>query len=140
MFNFNPKLDKKNILVHIEVNQPLHRSVGGGWSEALHAGAALRNLAEVWAERCGLASPRICPFCRAGVGTPRHAVMACAQLSPIMHRVRDAVESTLREANPTQDLVAAGEITNVPDRAAAAFVTLNIFDELGRRVGRIRFD
>ena len=71
------------------------RAIGGGWTEQLHVDPALLEIAEQWSNTHGTASPRICPLCRAGPGTPRHVVMSCSAVRPLVDQWRDGLEAEL---------------------------------------------
>ena len=87
----------------------MQRAIGGGWTERLHVDAELRELAEAWAHCRGYASARLCPFCLQGHGTPRHVIMTCREMAPLVDQVRDAVESALRRECNADALRDAGE-------------------------------
>lgn len=72
------------------------RAIGGGWTEQLHVDPALVEVAERWCQARGLESKRTCPLCRAGPGTPRHVVMSCSAMRPLVDQWRDALEAELR--------------------------------------------
>ena len=57
----------------------MHRAVGGSWTEYLHIDEDLHRLAAAHSTAAGIASIRICTFCRIGQGTPRHYVMQCLE-------------------------------------------------------------
>ena len=83
------------------------RALAGGWTEMLHSDAALADLSRTWATGQGLVSPRVCPLCKCGAGTPRHVVMRCLALSSVQESVRDMVEAELAQNAMGPILIAA---------------------------------
>lgn len=71
------------------------RAIGGGWTEQLHVDATLPNIAEHWRSAQALPSQRVCPLCKSGPGTPRHVVMSCLVMRPLVDMWRDALEAEL---------------------------------------------
>ena len=71
------------------------RAIGGGWSEQLHVDAPLALLEERWSTSLGLPSARTCPLCSGGPGTPRHVVMSCPAMRPLVDMLRDCLECEL---------------------------------------------
>ena len=95
---------------YIDLSRQLFRmqkAIGGSWSEALHVDLELQQLANVWATQRGLPSPRVCPFCLGAAGTPRHVIMACAEVSHLVDQVRDVVENEVARLAPTAELLRA---------------------------------
>ena len=97
----------------------LHRAIGGSWTEKLHADAALQRLANAWALHRNLHSPRLCPLCGTGPGTPRHVVMSCPAMSPLVDQLRDAIEAELCCTVAKQSLANAGGRVCSPSPLAA---------------------
>ena len=86
------------------------RSLGGSWTEMLHSDKELLELAERWARQTGLESPRICPLCNQGAGTPRHVIMVCPSLAEVRNRFLDLLEAEMLGSASLASLVdAAGE-------------------------------
>ena len=80
------------------------------WKEAGQSGCipthSLLDLAHRWSEADGV-SHRTCPLCRALPGTPRHAVMSCPAMLPVVSLLRDDMEAELlRLANPARHMAA----------------------------------
>ena len=73
----------------------LHRAIGGSWTERLHAHATEATVASQWAARVDDPSHRTCPLCRQAPGTPRHVVMGCTALAPLVNLLRDDMERDL---------------------------------------------
>ena len=73
----------------------LHRAIGGSWTECLHAHATEATVASQWAARVDDPSHRTCPLCRQAPGTPRHVVMGCTALAPLVNLLRDDMERDL---------------------------------------------
>ena len=65
--------------------------------ERLHSHADEASLASEWCTRARWSSPRTCPLCQAGPGTPRHVVMSCPAMSPLVDQLRDDMELELRQ-------------------------------------------
>ena len=55
--------------------------------------ALLRTLPDFEADRT-------CPLCRQGPGTPRHVIMACEAMRPLVDAIRDDVEAALVATTP----------------------------------------
>jgi hypothetical protein len=85
------------------------RAIGGGWTERLKSDPDIAPLARSWAASSGAASFRTCPLCRAGPGTPRHVVMGCSAMRPLVLSWLDAVELELSRHRSREDLVTEGE-------------------------------
>ena len=83
------------------------KAIGGAWTEYLHSDADLLRLATAWAGIRHHSSPRMCPFCENGHGTPKHYLMACPETQEHAHAICDAVESELARWNVSQELIAA---------------------------------
>ena len=73
----------------------LHRAIGGAWTERLHVNPTEALTANTWAEQAGWPSARTCPLCASAPGTPRHAIMGCPALSPLVNCLRDDIEAEL---------------------------------------------
>ena len=73
----------------------LHRAIGGAWTERLHVSPTETLMANTWAEQAGWPSARTCPLCASAPGTPRHAIMGCSALSPLVNSLRDDIEAEL---------------------------------------------
>eukprot|EP00439_Symbiodinium_sp_Y106_P018327 s6357_g2.t1 len=73
-----------------------HRAIGGSWTERLHAHADVAALAATWSTQAGWPSPRTCPLCQSGPGTPRHVIMSCKALAPAADMLRDDMEAELQ--------------------------------------------
>ena len=71
------------------------RLVGGGWTERIKVDPQLMSVARHLYERNILASPRTCPLCRALPGTPRHVIMSCSVMKPLVDLLRDALVPTV---------------------------------------------
>ena len=71
-----------------------HRAIGDSWTERLHADVAA--LTATWATQAGWPSPRTCPLCQSGPGTPRHVIMSCKALAPAADMLRDDIEAELQ--------------------------------------------
>eukprot|EP00435_Cladocopium_sp_Y103_P054069 s418_g17.t1 len=71
------------------------RAIGGGWTEQLHVDSDLGSLAERWQSSQNLPSIRTCPLCKTGPGTPRHVVMSCPAMRPLVDMLRDCLELEL---------------------------------------------
>ena len=100
------------------------RAIGGGWTEQLHVDPALASLAEQWRVRCGLSSIRSCPLCQTGPGTPRHVVMVCPSMRPLVDMLRDCLEQEFARLVPASVLL---------ERAGTWRTTL---ESQGRPLGR----
>ena len=83
------------------------RAIGGSWTEQLHSHADAATLAGQWSQQEQWPSPRTCPLCREGPGTPRHVVMACPAMAPLVDILRDDVEAELQAIQPLPALQAA---------------------------------
>ena len=82
----------------LDLSQMLYRcvhAIGGGWTEQLHIDSDLRRVAERWSRAQNLPSVRTCPLCREGPGTPRHVVMSCPAMRPLVDQWRDDLEAEL---------------------------------------------
>ncbi|CAE7837193.1 unnamed protein product [Symbiodinium sp. CCMP2592] len=66
----------------------------GGWTERLHSDTRLQKLALRWADFANT-SARTCPLCLQLAGTPRHVVMSCPAMRPMVHHFLDDVEAEL---------------------------------------------
>ena len=73
------------------------RAIGGSWTERLHAHADDASLASAWCTRERWNSSRTCPLCQTGPGTPRHVVMSCPAMTPLVDILRDDLELELRQ-------------------------------------------
>ena len=87
----------------------LHRAIGGAWTERLHSQSDLLTLAKAWALDRGLPSPRVCPLCCTGPGTPRHVIMSCPAMAPLMDLLRDAIETELSAAATAREVQKAAD-------------------------------
>ena len=79
----------------VELSKVLYRcvrAIGGGWSEQLHVDSDLVSLAERWRSSQNLSSIPTCPLCQTGPGTPRHVVMSCPAMRPLVDMLRDCLE------------------------------------------------
>ena len=85
------------------------RAIGGSWTERIHAHEDVAALALQWSQHRQWPSARTCPLCRSGPGTPRHVVMACEALSPLVDMLRDDLEVELQQVRPLDTLVAAAQ-------------------------------
>ena len=83
------------------------RAIGGSWTERIHAHEDVAALALQWSQHAQWPSARTCPLCRSVPGTPRHVVMACEALSPLVDMLRDDLEVELQQVRPLDTLVAA---------------------------------
>ena len=43
---------------------------------------------------------RMCPLCRRGHGTPRHVIMACEAIRPLVDAIRNDIEAALVATTP----------------------------------------
>ena len=86
----------------------LHRAIGGSWTERLHS-TNLQVLADSWCALRTLPTPRLCPLCATAPGTPRHVVMSCPAMAPLVDRLRDAIEAELANVVPPPQLLAAAD-------------------------------
>ena len=84
------------------------RAIGGSWTERIHAHEDVA-VALQWSQHAQWPSARACPLCRSGPGTPRHVVMACEALSPLVDMLRDDLEVELQQVRPLDTLVAAAQ-------------------------------
>ncbi|CAE7770376.1 unnamed protein product [Symbiodinium sp. CCMP2592] len=85
------------------------RAIGGSWTELLHSDASLRRQAAADAQRHDR-SPRTCPLCLHSAGTPRHVIMRCSHMRPLVDHVRDLLEAELRLlVSPSQLFACAAE-------------------------------
>ena len=100
------------------------RAIGGGWTEQLHVDPALASLAEQWRVQCRLSSIRSCPLCQTGPGTPRHVVMVCPSMRPLVDMLRDCLEQEFARLVPASVLL---------ERAGTWRTTL---ESQGRPLGR----
>ena len=64
----------------------------------------------IYIQQANWPSPRTCPLCRAGPGTPRHVVMACAAMTPAVDLLRDDMEAELAGLDSTPTLLAAAQV------------------------------
>ena len=85
------------------------RAIGGSWTERVHAHEDVAALARHWSQHAQWPSTRTCPLCRSGPGTPRHVVMACGALAPLVDMLRDDIEAELQQVRPFDILVAAAQ-------------------------------
>ena len=85
------------------------RAIGGGWTERLHVDQEARKSASRWAATAQVPSPRICPLCRTGQGTPRHVIMQCPAVAVHADEMRDAVEAEMLRHASAEDLTAAAQ-------------------------------
>ena len=83
------------------------RAIGGSWTERLHSDADLQQLGHRWIRCRGLDNVRTCPLCGRGPCTPRHVIMSCDHMSPLVDALRDAVEAALTDLKPSDFLIAA---------------------------------
>ena len=83
------------------------RAVGGSWTERLHSHADEAALASAWSVRERWSSSRTCPLCQVGPGTPRHVVMTCRAMTPLVDILRDDLELQLRQHATVQEHSAA---------------------------------
>ena len=100
------------------------RAIGGGWSELLHAHAESRQCAEDEARRQGR-PVRVCPLCLTAAGTPRHVVMNCPAMRPLVDHVRDLVEEellALGKGGPTRHRASPGRRDTVAAALCLAVV------------------
>ena len=96
-----------------------HRAIGGSWTERLHAHADVAALAATWATQAGWPSPRTCPLCRSGPGTPRHVIMSCKALAPVADMLRDDIEAELQTLATADSLHQAAQAWQHQARADA---------------------
>ena len=82
------------------------RAIGGSWTERLHSDAQLLELAHRWSTVEGF-SHRTCPLCRALPGTPRHVVMSCPAMLPLVQLLRDDMEAELLRSAPLEHIAEA---------------------------------
>ena len=83
------------------------RAVGGSWTERLHSHADEAALASAWSVRERWSSSRTCLLCQVGPGTPRHVVMTCPAMTPLVDILRDDLELQLRQHATVQEHSAA---------------------------------
>ena len=88
----------------------LHRAIGGARTERLQSQSDLLTLAKAWALDRGLPSPRVCPLCGTGPGTPRHVIMSCPAMAPLVDLLRDAIETELSAAATARALQEAAAL------------------------------
>ena len=98
---------------------PYHRAIGGSWTERLHAHADVAALAATWATQAGWPSPRTCPLCQSGPGTPRHVIMSCKALAPATDMLRDDIEAELQTLASADSLHQAAQAWQRQARADA---------------------
>ena len=96
-----------------------HRAIGGSWTERLHAHADVAALAATWATQAGWPSPRTCPLCQSGPGTPRHVIMSCKALAPAADMLRDDIEAELQSLASADALRQAAQAWQHQARADA---------------------
>ena len=82
------------------------RAIGGSWTERLHADPQLLLIGEAWAARSGN-HVRTCPLCGDRAGTPRHVIMSCSAMQPLVEALRDDMEAELSRVATRARLVEA---------------------------------
>ena len=83
------------------------RAIGGAWTERLHVDPEALRRATRWAAEATLPSPRTCPLCKRGHGTPRHVFMQCPAVAKFADATRDMVEAELLRHASGEVLVAS---------------------------------
>lgn len=96
-----------------------HRAIGGSWTERLHAHADVAGLAATSPTQAGWPSPRTCPLCQSGPGTPRHVIMSCKALAPAADMLRDDIEAELQTLATADSLHQAAQAWQHQARADA---------------------
>ena len=94
------------------------RAIGGSWTERLHADPALKRLGQSWAQLSGHPI-RTCPLCRLRPGTPRHVIMACPAMEPLVNQLRDDLERALGRVVACPELIQAANRSSLTRKVAA---------------------
>ena len=80
------------------------RLVGGGWTEQIKVQPELLKVAQFLYERNWVGSVRSCPLCRCLPGTPRHVVMSCPVITPLVNQLRNILEAHLHALDSQRHL------------------------------------
>ena len=75
------------------------RSIGGAWSELLHADSTLELRAMEWAAKTSR-NKLTCPLCLSERGDTRHVIMGCRYMSPYVNLLRVKMEILLSTLAP----------------------------------------
>ena len=100
------------------------RAIGGSWTERLHADPALKRLGQSWAQ-LSRHPIRTCPLCRLRPGTPRHVLMACPAMEPLVNQLRDDLERALGRVVACPELIQAANRSSLTRKVAAGLSYLH---------------
>jgi hypothetical protein len=78
----------------------LHRAIGGGWTEMIKVDTSMAAALGQWRAVPCYVADRVCPLCGLGPGTPRHVIMECHAVRPLVDALRDDVEAALIAVKP----------------------------------------